>query len=131
MAAARVQRDDALHHAAATEENLMTSLTHTLNPLSRLVRCLHGACLRWQRNRRAARFGAQPSGAAACDILLDVNGRAADDRPLGCGWFDSSYELGRGLVMTEMAADSPALPLEGWLHLQLAGWQPTAPSPAA
>jgi len=45
----------------------------------------------------------------------------------GCGWFDSSHELQRGLLVTEHAsADAVAaeLPLDSWIGLHLAGWQP-------
>ena len=34
-----------------------------------------------------------------------------DDRPLGCGWFDSSHELAQGAAVTEL--DDAATPL--WL----------------
>jgi hypothetical protein len=47
--------------------------------------------------------------------------------PPGCGWFNSSHELQRGLLVTEHAsADAVAaeLPLESWIGLHLAGWQP-------
>lgn len=45
----------------------------------------------------------------------------ADERPRGCGWFDSSHELQRGLLVVEHADPGAAarlLPLEAWLH----GW---------
>lgn len=56
---------------------------------------------------------------------------AHDDLPPGCGWFDSSHELQRGLLVTEHScADSVAhaLPLAEWLALHLNGWrgQPAA-----
>jgi hypothetical protein len=41
-----------------------------------------------------------------------------NDRPLGCGWFDSSHDLQHGLQVQE--ADGPALaqlPLAEWLAL--------------
>ena len=31
----------------------------------------------------------------------------ADERPLGCGWFDSSWELRRGLAVIEAPALDP------------------------
>ena len=43
-----------------------------------------------------------------------------EDRPLGCGWFDSSHDLQHGLQVRE--ADGPALaqlPLADWLALQV------------
>lgn len=46
-----------------------------------------------------------------------------DDRPLGCGWFDSSHELQAGLQVRE--ADEGALatlPLGDWLALELREW---------
>lgn len=49
--------------------------------------------------------------------------------PAGCGWFDSSHELCRGLVVQEHAnPDTVAseLPLAGWLELTLAGWSAAA-----
>jgi hypothetical protein len=44
----------------------------------------------------------------------------AEDRPLGCGWFDSSHDLQQGLQVRE--ADSQALallPLADWLAFQV------------
>ncbi|MDP1532751.1 MAG: hypothetical protein Q8N44_04610 [Rubrivivax sp.] len=55
--------------------------------------------------------------------LIDDDAQA----PAGCGWFDSSHTLQQGLQVTEHgAADAvcAALPLEGWLELQLTGWRP-------
>jgi hypothetical protein len=46
----------------------------------------------------------------------------ADDRPPGCGWFDSSHELQRGLRVTEFDAPgavAPILPLSWWLAWEL------------
>lgn len=43
-----------------------------------------------------------------------------EDRPLGCGWFDSSHDLQHGLQVQE--ADPQALsqlPLSAWLALQV------------
>ncbi|WP_425256953.1 hypothetical protein ACPOLB_15740 [Rubrivivax sp. RP6-9] len=56
---------------------------------------------------------------------------ADDDQLPGCGWFDSSHELQRGLLVTEhTCADGVvhALPLADWLALHLNGWrgQPAA-----
>jgi hypothetical protein len=51
---------------------------------------------------------------------------APDERPPGCGWFDSSHELHCGLAVTEHAsADTVAsqLPLGDWLELHLSGWR--------
>ena len=55
----------------------------------------------------------------------------AEDRPAGCGWFDSTYELNQGLLVCEHGHDTAAtalaaLPLSDWLQHQLLGWQPEA-----
>ena len=70
---------------------------------------------------RPCRPQSTPAAAAAAD----------DHLPLACGWFDSSHELQRGLLVTEHAcADgvAHALPLGDWLALHLNGWrgQPAA-----
>jgi hypothetical protein len=51
-----------------------------------------------------------------------------EDRPLGCGWFDSSHELERGLQVRETDATFDtgalsALPLGEWLALELRSWR--------
>ena len=55
-------------------------------------------------------------------------GRCDEDPPCqGCGWFDSSHELQRGLQISEHDDDevvAAALPLATWLELQLADWKP-------
>ena len=59
--------------------------------------------------------------------LLEDAEEAEEARPAGCGWFNSSHELQRGLLVTEHAsADAVAaeLPLDGWIGLHLAGWYP-------
>ena len=53
----------------------------------------------------------------------------AEDLPKGCGWFDSSYELGQGLVVCEHEATAAAqalaeAPLADWLAFQLSGFRP-------
>jgi hypothetical protein len=51
---------------------------------------------------------------------------ADDERPLGCGWFDSSHELQAGLLVTEhRSADAVAggMAVVDWLDLQLRGWR--------
>ncbi len=43
-----------------------------------------------------------------------------DDRPLGCGWFDSSHDLQQGLQVCEADARGLAqLPLGDWLSMHL------------
>jgi hypothetical protein len=43
-----------------------------------------------------------------------------EDRPLGCGWFDSSHDLQQGLQVGEADGQALALlPLADWLALQL------------
>ena len=58
--------------------------------------------------------------------LLDPAGKRCtvyEDRPLGCGWFDSSHELERGLQVQEADATAlSALPLGDWLALELRTW---------
>jgi hypothetical protein len=54
---------------------------------------------------------------------------SGDELPAGCGWFDSSHELQRGLLVHEHAsADTLAaeLPLASWLELHLSGWSAPA-----
>lgn len=66
-------------------------------------------CWRWRKSPRVAPRKARPA--------ID------EERPLGCGWFDSSHELVRGLVVHETAAESlGTLPLGDWLDFELAGW---------
>jgi len=54
-----------------------------------------------------------------------------DDVPRGCGWFDSSHDLHRGLCVQEHASPdtlAQELPLANWLELQLSGWRVTHPA---
>jgi hypothetical protein len=69
-------------------------------------------------SRRAAPAIPEPPAAAE-----------ATDEPAGCGWFDSSHELQRGLLVhehTSLAELSVLLPLPDWLDLHLSGWRPQA-----
>ena len=69
-----------------------------------------------QRHPRVCAATPHPASASAPD----------DERPLGCGWFDSSHELQQGLVVQEHAgvdALGAELPLNAWLALCLAGPQ--------
>lgn len=58
-----------------------------------LLRCL----------RRSARAHA---------IVLPAAAPSDEERPLGCGWFDSSHELAQGALVTEL--DDAATPLWRW-----------------
>ena len=83
------------------------------------------SCLPWCKPRPSLRRGARKSGALHPPPQ-------DEDRPLGCGWFDSSHELERGLQVQEADADADAdadagadkdalstLPLGDWLELAL------------
>lgn len=51
--------------------------------------------------------------------------------PLGCGWFESSHELGHGLQVTEhehLDHAGGSLPLDVWLAWHLAGFSADAAS---
>ena len=68
-----------------------------------------------RRGRRAPDWADAPTAAAPAP--------AADERPLGCGWFDSSHDLERGLLVREHASPdalAAQLPLGFWLQLHLA-----------
>jgi hypothetical protein len=91
---------------------------------------------RWTHRPLTRRAGAAQQPARPGD---EATPAAAEDEapPRGCGWFESSHELGHGLMVTEH--DSPdrvaqALPLEVWLDVWLA-WQckakPGAPQRSA
>jgi len=76
--------------------------------------------LPWPKPRAARRRGVQKSALAT---LLIAPPAADDERPLGCGWFDSSHELERGLQVREADAQClSALPLSDWLDLDLRSW---------
>ncbi len=65
------------------------------------------------RSIRTTRRETWPEGTPAAD----------EERPLGCGWFDSSHELERGLQVQEADAQGlSALPLADWLDLELRIW---------
>lgn len=53
-------------------------------------------------------------GAAAAPEAVGHTEPCGDDRPRGCGWFDSSFELRRGLAVVEHGAAELALAVE-WL----------------
>ena len=74
------------------------------------------SCLPWCKPHSTLRDGARKP---------DLPGPPPhdEDRPLGCGWFDSSHELERGLQVREADAEAlSALPLGDWLELELRTW---------
>jgi hypothetical protein len=82
--------------------------------------------IRLFQNRRAlAAAPVPPPSKSALARFVDASAPAidpADEPALGCGWFDSSHELRRGLLVQEhLANDSLAaeLPLADWLALNL------------
>lgn len=80
--------------------------------------------LPWRR-KRAARPRPRPDEAAL--LALPAQDGEDDDRPRGCGWFDSSHELQHGLSVREHASPDTLgreLPLANWLELQLSNWRP-------
>jgi hypothetical protein len=65
------------------------------------------------RRHVAARSRANADAAAVAVAL-------AEDRPLGCGWFDSSHDLHQGLQVREADGQVLALlPLSDWLSLHV------------
>lgn len=72
--------------------------------LSRLV-------TRWLTGARSAAPRPGPPAPAEIGEPADP---IDDDRPRGCGWFDSSFELRRGLAVVEHGAAELALAVE-WL----------------
>ena len=82
-------------------------------------------CLPWFKPPAARRCGARrsstrPSLPTLLPTSLDQPPATDDERPLGCGWFDSSHELERGLQVHEANVQSlSALPLSDWLDLEL------------
>jgi len=55
--------------------------------------------------------------------VSEDTGDHEDEPPRGCGWFDSSHELTRGLCVRELAEPAVLareLPLPAWIDWQLA-----------
>ena len=76
-------------------------------------------CFPWRR--------AGPGGVRRRRAQPEADIRDGDEPLLGCGWFDSSHELERGLQVSEAdAAALSALPVADWIDLQLSGWRPAA-----
>lgn len=88
------------------------------------LRTLFGRYRSDARVPRARRPG-EPAVAAVAAITP-----GGDERPVGCGWFDSSHELHAGLLVREqlgMETRATELPLLPWLELQLSGWRAEIP----
>jgi hypothetical protein len=82
--------------------------------------------IRWLRLLRRRRPKVTTRRSRVEDALLHDGEAPADERPLGCGWFDSSHDLREGLQVHEHAsADAVAaeLPLGAWLELHLVEWR--------
>jgi hypothetical protein len=88
---------------------------------------------RWMRRLLEALPLRAPAPAAGASEAPPAEPAADDDRPRGCGWFDSSLDLQQGLRVQEhtgLPGSEPGLadlPLAAWLELQLHGWRPEAP----
>jgi hypothetical protein len=87
---------------------------------------------RWMRRLLEALHLRAPASTGASEAP-PPEPAADDDRPRGCGWFDSSLDLQQGLRVQEHTGlpgtqhDLADLPLAAWLELQLQGWRPEAP----
>lgn len=80
--------------------------------------------LPWRRQPAA------PRPPRADDAALPALDEEDDERPRGCGWFDSSHDLQHGLSVREHATPDTLgreLPLANWLELQLSGWRAAVP----
>lgn len=76
-------------------------------------------CLPWHR--------AGPCNVRRCRARPEAKPAVSDEPLLGCGWFDSSHELERGLQVSEAdVAALSALPVADWIDLELSGWRPAA-----
>lgn len=86
----------------------------------------------WLRRAAAAHPCAATSAARAANPDLDPEpDPETDPAPIGCGWFDSSHELERGLVVCEHASAASLagqLPLASWLEWHLCGWHAALPA---
>ena len=84
-------------------------------------------CQRWCAGAPVRRSSAQGFiDIAALELMSDAQDEQ-DERPRGCGWFDSSQDLREGLCISEHApgdAVTAQLPVMAWVQLQLSGWRP-------
>lgn len=102
----------------------------SLHPLRALLRSL----IRQLSRRLARRHVLTPFDAPRHEAAMELP-EAPEERPKGCGWFDSSYELGQGLLVREHDATTAAqalaaAPLADWLEFHLGGWEPQAAAQA-
>jgi hypothetical protein len=93
--------------------------------------CMPGDGRTARRPARRTRAAALPGAAQLFEAEAEAELPLDPERPLGCGWFDSSHDLRAGLQVQEHAsADAVAqeLPVDFWLRLHLAEWrgQPSA-----
>jgi hypothetical protein len=73
----------------------------------------------------------RPAATGAVQPVAEEGLAEADERPLGCGWFDSSHELQTGLLVQEHSsaeALAAELPLAQWLEMQLGSWRVMRPA---
>jgi hypothetical protein len=93
-----------------------------LPPFHPLCAWLRSLTRSWSR-RLARRPQPAPIGSPCNQAAMELV-EAPEERPKGCGWFDSSYELGHGLLVHEHDATTAAqalaaAPLADWLEFQL------------
>jgi hypothetical protein len=78
--------------------------------------------LNWlNRSPARTRRPARPVPPDWVNARVDQPPGEPDERPCGCGWFDSSHELNRGLQVTEISSPEPVaneVPLGWWLDWQ-------------
>jgi hypothetical protein len=101
-----------------------------LHPLHSLLRSLFHPIRGWPLHRPAPLALVAPCHEAEMELP-----EALEARPVGCGWFDSSYELGQGLQVQEhdqatAAQALAAMPLADWLELHLGTWHSSTPAVA-
>ena len=102
------------------------------SPSRRLPWWIRRAFRAWMRCQRWW-VGSPARRAHACPALgtldeMELQDAPHEQRPRGCGWFDSSQDLREGLCVSEHAAADAAaaqLPVMAWVELQLSGWRPT------
>ncbi len=85
-----------------------------------LIEALNAVLLAGARSRRRL---PPPRALDELGALVRQSEERAQERFVGCGWFDSSHDLRQGLRVREHEAASAELPL--WLELHLAEWRGT------